>query len=346
MKLVVFKFVQLGDNVVFLPVIQSLRSRFPSWQITLLTTPREAALYSAALPEAQIVTASQQRFNSSWQRPWELASWWLRVRLRRPDACLISFDQGNAAHLIARHSGAAVRVGARIGHVRISDSVTTNVPLPKDGSVVKWHWAMARELVNEIQPGADWPTEPPSPDLTHLVGQTERNHSRRTVIIHAGSNQEFTRWPLARFAALAARLVEDTTVIWIDRPETVGVSLPPQVQRASPKDLGAFTTLLASASLFVGNNSGPMHLANALGVPGVVISGPTVRGWDPYWHRDRWTILRHPGLPCVPCEWSENYRLIRDCHLTTDRLACLKHWTVDAVEAACRTRLADTLNSR
>lgn len=340
MKLLVFKFVQLGDNVVFLPVIQTLRKRFPDWEITLFTTPREAVLYSATLPRAQIVTASQPRFNSSWQRPWEFALWWLRVRIRRPAACLVSFDQGNAAHLIARHSGASLRVGARIGHVRIANSLTHDVPLPPNARVADWHWAMARTLVSILRPDADWPAAPPPPDLTHLVRPRTKPNSRQTVLIHAGSNQEFTRWPLERFADLAAGLARDLEVVWIDRPETAAVKLPPSVQRVTPTDLGAFTTLLAAADLFVGNNSGPMHLANALGLSGVVLSGPTVQGWDPYWHRDRWTVLRHSALPCVPCEWSDRYRLIRDCHLATDRLACLKHWTVDAVEAACRARLA------
>ena len=107
MNLVIFKFVNLGDNVVFLPVVQTLRARFPDWRITLLTTPQEADLYASTLTApGEIVTCRQLRFNSSWKRPWELAHWWAKVRLRRPTACLISFDQGNVAHLIARHSGA------------------------------------------------------------------------------------------------------------------------------------------------------------------------------------------------------------------------------------------------
>lgn len=340
MNLLIFKFVQLGDNVVFLPAVQALRARFPAWHVTLLTTPAQAPLYAAALPAADILTAPQLRFNSSWQRPWELAAWWLRLRRRRPDACLISFDQSNAAHLLARHSGARVRVGARIAHVRIGGSLTHDVPMPADRRVASWHWAMARELA-AAHGCADWPASPPPPDLTHLVRPSLRRATDRPhVVIHAGSNQPFTRWPLDRFAATAALLSRDCDVTWIDRAETSSAALPPSVRRAAPADLAALVTLLADADLFLGNNSGPMHLANALGRPGVVVSGPTDHGWDPYWHRARWRVLRHSALPCVPCEWREQFRLIRDCALTHDRLACLRHWNVDTVEAACRDTLA------
>ncbi len=340
MNLLIFKFVNLGDNVVFLPVVQTLRARFPNWRITLLTTPQEAGLYASVLTPREIITCPQLRFNSSWKRPWEFATWWARVRLKHPNACLISFDQGNAAHLLARHSGANVRVGARIAHVRINSSLTHDVRMPADGRVASWHWEMARVLVQSMG-HEDWPASPPPPDLSGLVIPFPRTRARR-IVIHAGSNQAFTRWPLERFAEVATRLASTHEVVWVNRPETSTVPLPAAVHRSTPKSLQELTSLLASADLFLGNNSGPMHLANALGVRGVVVSGPTAHGWDPFWYRERWTVLRNSSLFCVPCEWTRQFRLIRDCALTTAPLACLHHWTPDIVEAACRTRLALT----
>jgi ADP-heptose:LPS heptosyltransferase len=94
---------------------------------------------------------------------------------------------------------------------------------------------------------------------------------------------------------------------------------------------------LASADLFLGNNSGPMHLANALGRPGVAVTGPTTTGWDPYWGRSQWTVLRHPNLACQPCE--KTTVALEGCANTENPMACLKYWTADKVEAACRSRL-------
>lgn len=338
MNLVILKFVQLGDNVVFVPVVQALRERFPGWRLTLLTTPREAPLYAPWIAPGELLTAPQLRFNSSWRRPWEFARWWARVRSRRPDACLVSFDQGNVAHLLARHSGAPVRVGAALPHVRIRHSLTHDVRLPADATVAGWHWAMARTLVDAA--GGDtsgWPATPPRPDLRHLTGGAGRRNPRR-VVIHAGSNQEVTRWPLGRFAQVAGRLARDHDVVWIDRPETAAAALPAGVRRVAPASLADLATLLAGAGLFLGNNSGPMHLANALGGAGVVVTGPSAAAWNPYWHPERWRVLRHPTLPCAPCEWAD--RFTHECSLAGDPLACLRFWTPEVVEQHCREMLA------
>jgi len=337
MNLVIFKLNHLGDNVVFLPVVQTLRTRFPDWQITLLTTPTEAALYTSTVPPAELLTSSKDHFDHCWRRPWELAAWLWRVRRRQPDACLISFDQANVAHLIARHSGARVRIGANLQHIRVARSVTHEVPMPADTCPATWHWEMARVLVRTLGVD-DWPARPPPPDLSHLVGPRPPSAPRPHIVVHAGSNQTINRWPSDRFAALANRLARDHDVTWIDRPDTRGESLGPTVRRHAPSDLRDFATLLAGADLFLGNNSGPMHVANALGTAGVIVVGPSALGWDPFWHRERWRVLRDRTLPCVPCGRPD--KVVTTCALTENPLACLRHWSIDAVEAECRTALA------
>jgi heptosyltransferase-2 len=363
MNLVVFKFVQLGDNVVFVPVIEHLRRLYPDWHVTLLTTPREAVLYAPWVTD--VLVDPQLHFNASWKRPADFLGWWWQVRRRKPDACLVSMDQGNAAHLIARWSGADVRVGARLRHVRIAKSITHDVGLPADGMIATWHWEMARTLIRAV--GADesrWPALPPPPHLRHLLNlqapgaatppspsepprrgrRGPTSAGRPHIVIHAGSNQVITRWPLERFATLAERLARDCDVSWIDRHETETAALARTIRRVSPSDLREFASTLASADLFVGNNSGPMHLANALGCRGVVIAGPSAHGWDPYWYRDRWRVLRHPTLSCAPCEWATKFS--HECTLTEDRLACLNYWTVDSVEGNCREMLMKASRAR
>lgn len=340
MNVVLFKFNHLGDNLVFVPVVQTLRALRPDWRLTLLTTPNEAQLYRSALPASEILTAEKLRFDKSWRRPWELAAWFARLRTRRPDACLISFDQANIAHLLARHSGARVRVGANLQHIRIADSLTHETPMPATARPADWNWAMGRDLLAAIEgPAAAkaWPATPPPPDLSHLVDRRTPPAPRR-IVIHAGSSRPLTRWDLSHFATVAARLAATHEVAWIDRPETTAVSLAPGIARVDPQSLGELTTLLSRASLFLGNNSGPMHLANALGTPGVVVTGPTAHGWNPYWHHDRWTVLRPENLPCAPCERPNKVTLT--CANLAAPMACFTGQTPALIEAACRARLA------
>jgi ADP-heptose:LPS heptosyltransferase len=336
MKIVVFKFNNLGDNVIFVPVVQALRARFPDWHITLLTAPREMELYSGRGAPQRMLLSPKQRFEKSYRRPWRLAYWLLRVRRERPDACLLPYDQGTVSHVVAKHSGARVRVGGNLEHIRTRHSLTHEVAMPADGALATWNWDMGRVLVEALGHGGDWPDHPPPPDLAHLVSSDAPRKHRRRIIVHAGSSRPLNRWPEAKFLDVARNLARDHEVVWIVRPE-VRASPPPGMRTEQPKSLGAFATVLASADLFVGNNSGPMHLANALGLAGVVITGPSAFGWDPYWHRERWRVLRPVGLACAPCERPNKETLL--CANRASPMACFSAWTPDAVAAQCRALL-------
>ncbi len=337
MRFLVFKLNHLGDNVVFLSGIQALSRRYQDWKFTIVTTPAEKVLYESLAPAAEVLTCEKSQFNSSWRRPWELARWWGRLRYRGPDACLVSFDQGSVAYLLAKYTGATVRVGGANAPARAKDALTHQVPIPPSGSVAEWNWEIFRTLVKETG-GADLRATPSPPDLRHLITKQYKPSPRPLVVVHAGASTHFTRWPLDRFAVVAARLAKDHDVVWVDRPETVTATLAPTVKRFKPKSLSAFVTLLSGADLFLGNNSGPMHLANALGRRGVVVTGSTAKGWDPYWHRERWIVLRHPNLACQPCEKINQVTSV--CANTGAQFACLKFWSADDVEAACRSVLA------
>ncbi len=337
MKVVAFKLNHLGDNIVFVPAIQALRQRCPDWKITLLTTPSEAALYGGPLGPQEIITCTKESFNTSYRRPWEFARWVWVVRSRRPDACLVSFDQGIVAHAAARFSGSRVRVGAKLEPARMAGALTQQIPVPEDACPATWHWRMARALARSAGAGDDWPDTPPPPDLRHLIpGEAKPKGGKRRIVVHAGASRSLNQWMPADFAAVASSLSKDFEVIWISHAHTTGPA-PRGTLPAPVVSLGELSGWLAGADLFLGNNSGPMHLANALGCPGVAVTGPSAMGWNPYWHGERWTVLRHPDLYCAPCERIE--RELEGCANAESPMACLKYWTPGRVEAACRDRL-------
>lgn len=337
MKVVIFKLNNLGDNVVFVPAVQALRERCPDWQITLVTTPTESELYQGPLGPQEILTSRKRAFNKSHLRPWVLASWIGKIRQRHPDACLLAFDQGSASHLVARLSGARTRIGGNVADLTIPDLLTENIPIPEDGRPVTWNWRMARALARLYGRGEGWPEDPPPPDLRHLSpagGRPRGNRAR--VVIHAGASKYLNQWSPENFATVASSLSRDYEVVWIEHGGTTGTA--PEGALAAPvRSLAELAEWLVGADLFLGNNSGPMHLANALGCPGVAVTGPSAMGWDPYWHREHWTVLRHPNLACSPCEVPN--REIAGCANLGSPMACLKYWKAEMVESACRSRL-------
>jgi heptosyltransferase III len=93
--------------------------------------------------------------------------------------------------------------------------------------------------------------------------------SRDRAVIHPFSGSPKKCWPLERFQDLARRLADRMPVAWCAGPEDV---LPSAVHFA---DLYELACWLASARIYIGNDSGPTHLAAAVGTPVVALFGPS-----------------------------------------------------------------------
>ena len=122
------------------------------------------------------------------------------------------------------------------------------------------------------------------------------------VLIHPGAGSPRKRWPIERFRAVAAAVEsEGGRVEYVLGP--ADGDLRPRLADAAavhrPQDTLALRRLLASARAYVGNDSGVSHLAAWLGVPSVVVFGPSdpVR-WRPL--GENVEVVR-PPLACAPC---------------------------------------------
>jgi len=330
-NILIFKVNQLGDNVVFLPVVQALRRLRPHWKVNILTSPLAAPLYVADIPEDRRTAIPTMEFRRLWKQPVKFLTLLSRIRKMRPDACLLADDQGYVAHWLARFSGAKIRIANFAPFLKHLPKLTATVPTPQAMRAPVIAWELGRALFKHF--GAeDWPEHPPAPDLAHL--SSGQQPVPRRVVIHPGASRAYQRWPIERHAELAARLAGQFDVHWIESPE---IAPQPDVQgitRHRPADLAALVRLIASAELFIANNSGPMHIAFALGRPTVVVNGPSMRVWDPYWFPERMVMLRDCTLPCLPCDGYGSPAEI--CKNFAAPMACLLRWTTGEIERACR----------
>jgi heptosyltransferase-2 len=170
------------------------------------------------------------------------------------------------------------------------------------------------------------------------------------VVLHPGSGDHFPgrRWPPGRYAELAARLVavEGARVVL-----TGGASERALVRRVRAHgpaestdlsgllDTGLLLALLERADLLVSNDTGPVHIADALGTPVVALYGPNTP--HRYGPRGPLALALHADLPCSPCLDDR----------TMKRSSCRQHVCMDAlgvehVLSACRLRLAGRACSR
>ena len=323
MTLLISKVNQLGDNVVYLPVVQSLVKAHPDWRIVVMTSPTAARLYEVCCPGVEVRPCETAKFNGAWRRPWALARLAAEWRALKPDACLLGDDQGNVAHLLARLSGAKLSVGPQTPYVRLNALVRHRVA-PAEGEFVALHnWRIARSQF-------DLPEIMPAPDL----GAFGRDASD-AIVIHAGASREYQRWPMERYVELANRLAETHAVRWIAQAEDAGLSSA--VERVRTASLDDLVRVIAGARLFIGNNSGPMHIAAACGTPGVIVVGPSSPAWDPVWRAERYDLLREPRLSCQPCDTAT--KPANRCGNIETPMACLHRWTVDAVHERVKKRL-------
>ena len=127
------------------------------------------------------------------------------------------------------------------------------------------------------------------------------------IAVHLGAHYPSQRWDPERFADLITLLTERVAAACIvlcgpgetDLTERVCAATPDALA-VSPGSVRAMMALIGSCDLFVGNNSGPLHIAGALGVPTVSVMGPTdPRRFMPRGPTDR--VVRR-RIACSPCD--------------------------------------------
>lgn len=138
-----------------------------------------------------------------------------------------------------------------------------------------------------------------SDDWRACFGTWEGTGSK-TVALFPGAGHRLKQWPLARFAQVAARLVQDGwQPVWVLGPveRDRGLSPPDGIPVLQPEDMDALTTLLLSARIVIGNDSGPLHLAAMHGVPVLALFGPV----DPVHWAPHGAVVIRPEIACAPC---------------------------------------------
>jgi heptosyltransferase-2 len=142
------------------------------------------------------------------------------------------------------------------------------------------------------------------------------------------------RWPADRYAAVAESFLSELGLRTLllgslaEREALLGIAarVPGAIVAAGDTRLGQMAGLISHARLYLGNDSGPTHMAMALGVPTVAVFGPTDPGQFDFGH----ARLLYADLPCSACSFFGSTR----CRF--GHLACMTSITTDQVLAAAR----------
>jgi heptosyltransferase-2 len=318
----------VGDAIMALPALRAVRRRFSDAEITILARPYVAAIY-----KNQQVCDNMMFVDDNKDILGEL-------RAQKFDLALL-FQNAFQAAWIAWRAGIPERIGyARDGR---SPLLTKALPVPKLGEIPVHEQYYYLELLRR----AGWLDTLPNESFIKLnVSEEDRRRAEEFLLssgvgpdgfriaIGAGASYGSAKcWPPDRFAELANRLQVQSgaeVILFGTSSEAPVSSAIAAGMRRSPIDLTGKTpisdlpALLSRCHLFIGNDSGAMHVAAAVGLPVVAVFGPT----DPFGTAPvtpRCSIVQEKPY-CSPC-------FLRRC--PTDH-RCMTRVTPDAVEVAAR----------
>ena len=240
----------------------------------------------------------------------------------------IDFHGGPRSSLITWMSGAPVRVGY---DVRGRGWMYT-VRVPRPRHIRPRHAVLNQwDLLNAIglpTPDArrtpvEMTTDPASSATvaSRLAGAGVREDDR-VIVIHVSAGNPFRRWPLDRFATLIAALARAdarrrvvvtsgpsereaaSTVIEQARALLTAGDDAGRVLACGEFSLAEFRALVDRAALYIGGDSGPLHIASTSQVPIVGLYGPTLPVRSAPWRGPEWIseAVEVEGLPCRPCD--------------------------------------------
>lgn len=334
-RILLIKPSSLGDIVHALPTLAALRQRYPQARIAWLVKRQWAGLLERA-----------EGLDRVWPVGPGAAGWLSEIPRLRAERFELAVDlQGLfRSAFMARLAGCPVRMGFSNGREGSPLLYSHRVDVPtKEMHAVDRYLLMADAL------GAPRPSTPQFPlkmttadreQVADLLGRAGVRAGSPWIAMNVSARWPTKRWPPESFAAVADRLHEEGVGPAVlvggpdDRAEAQAVKALAKTRSildvTGLTPLGLLPALLQAASVLVTNDSGPMHVAAAVGTPVVALFGPTspVRT-GPYGAQH--CVLTNP-VPCSPC-------FSRNCRHAVDR-ECLTGIAPRQVVEAVRSRLA------
>ena len=324
-KILLVRLRLIGDVVLTTPLIHALRRSYPDAQLTYVVEAAAAPIVRANRNLTDVVVVPRTRGVARVRDDLALA---YRLRTRRFDVA-IDLHGGPRAAWLVWASGAAVRIGYRI--TGRSWMYTHVVARPRDE-------APRPTVVNQWDLLAPLGVDPPNPVLDPLEMEADASAAasvdRRlevagisaghpVVVVHVSAGNPFRRWPRESFEALVVALARRDPlrrVLLTSGPSDVHAAkeiigraratlgpLAGAVPEVGEFDLTELRALVSRAAVYIGGDSGPLHIAGTTTTPIVALFGPTLAERSMPWRDPRWfaEAVDAGPLECRPCRQRE-----------------------------------------
>jgi heptosyltransferase I len=292
-SLLIVRLGSMGDIIHTLPAATALRRAFPEVSLGWVIEERWAELL-CTLPETRSGPRSARRplvdrihtvNTKAWRRSlfstqtWEqIAAGLSELRAQRYDVA-VDFQGAARSAIVSRWSGAHVVYGFAQPRENVATMFYTRQVIGRGGHVVEQNLSLAEAVAREplSMPKVVFPHDEAAEKqcLDRLKGVDD------FALLNPGAGWGAKQWPAERYGEVARRLAEDGVKSLInfgpgEEPLMQAVeSASKDVAKGTASSLTELVALTRRARLFIGGDTGPMHLAAALGIPVVAIFGPT-----------------------------------------------------------------------
>jgi heptosyltransferase I len=349
-KVLVLRLSAVGDVIRVLPAVKALKQSHPASFVTWVVEEPSKPLLESQPEVDEVILFPRRRWAEGikspkgvWRTIGEVRRFILGLRRRKFDAAL-DFHGILKSGLISFVSGAPIRVGFDRRSTQEGNFIFSNVKvtLPeRKMSRIQKNFALVKRMglkTEEFNPKLHIPSEE-SEAVESFFGHLPKPLPRPIIAIHPGTSPKtsYKRWMSLRYSRLADRLIHElrASVVFTWGPQELDLVEGIRRRMEEESVLGPRTESLTQLAevfrrcdVYVGGDTGPMHVASFMGIPVVVIYGPT----DP--------VVNEPFGPCkkVMNDVGCNPCRKRNCK----ELACLKGVAVDDVLKAVKEMLSLT----
>ncbi|MCX7703844.1 MAG: glycosyltransferase family 9 protein, partial [Planctomycetota bacterium] len=319
MKVLVVRLSALGDVAVTANAVYMLKKGLPDAEIHWLVEEEAAPLVLGFKFVDKVIPVSRRRYAKGMIRNplkvlrMPLDAIGLLLKLRKGYDAVLDFQGNFRSGLLTFLSGAKKRIGFSAGRVYEGSHIfyTIKVRLPKQLPRVERMMKLLDEIGVKSEPFMSTvPFEFTAEDrvVTERFLYEQRGFNKKLVVVHPGTSRfaDFKRWPVKNYARLCCQLACDPSLLvvvtwgkdeWFSAVNIVkeggGAVIAPRFE--NPRQLAY---LLSRASLFIGGDTGPLHIAALFETPSVALFGPK----DPQVYKpwNRKCVVLRGDVKCSP----------------------------------------------
>ncbi|MBI3793924.1 MAG: glycosyltransferase family 9 protein [Nitrospinae bacterium] len=315
-KILVLRYRSIGDLVLCNPALETIRATFPGARIDFVVDEAfESLFYKNPNIDRSIPFSRGSKGEGKIKSLLRELRFILRIRAEKYDM-VVDLHCGPRSAMLAWLSGARYRLGYPF---RFRNRLFYNIHSPFDDGKTRPNDSHSVNNMVKILSPLD-PAEPVEKNLFLTCRDEDRKFAsdflarngvlpgETVMVIHPGASPDIRRLPVEKMGEVLRWLCNETIIKTVLAGTEAERDFIKQMQEIAGRErpvaigftLGQFAALLEAGDMFMGNDSGPVHMAAALKKPVVVFFGPgDPEVWAP-WGTDA-VVLRTARMECMPC---------------------------------------------